>query len=197
MKRIARMKTAGLPSGLMMRIVSWSVLATGLVLGSLAAAPAHARSVADFYRGKTVNVLIGVGVGGEYDLQARLVARHLGKHIPGNPGVVPQNMTGAGGIKMANYLFAQAPRDGTAIGMLGNNFAATQAVGGQGVQFDVVKCQASFGVNACRCGGRVLSAAHECGHRQYPQLCHHRPYRPRQIDARRPVDPGDRRRRRA
>jgi len=53
--------------------------------------------------------------------------------------VVPQNMTGAGGIKMANYLFAQAPRDGTYIGMLGNNFAATQAVGGQGVQFDVLK----------------------------------------------------------
>jgi tripartite-type tricarboxylate transporter receptor subunit TctC len=123
----------------MMRMMSWSVLATGLVLGSLAAAPARAQSVADFYRGKTVNVLIGVGVGGEYDLQARLVARHLGKHIPGNPTLVPQNMTGAGGIKMANYLFAQAPRDGTYIGMLGNNFAATQAVGGQGVQFDVRK----------------------------------------------------------
>jgi tripartite-type tricarboxylate transporter receptor subunit TctC len=123
----------------MMRMVSWSVLATGLVIGSLAAASAQAQSVADFYRGKTVNVLIGVGVGGEYDLQARLVARHLGKHIPGNPSVVPQNMTGAGGIKMANYLFAQAPRDGTYIGMLGNNFAATQAVGGQGVQFDVLR----------------------------------------------------------
>jgi tripartite-type tricarboxylate transporter receptor subunit TctC len=123
----------------MMRMMSWSVLATGLVLGSLAAASARAQSVADFYRGKTVNVLIGVGVGGEYDLQARLVARHLGKHIPGNPTLVPQNMTGAGGIKMANYLFAQAPRDGTYIGMLGNNFAATQAVGGQGVQFDVRK----------------------------------------------------------
>ena len=97
------------------------------------------QPVADFYRGKTINVLIGVGVGGEYDLQARLVARHLGKHIAGNPSVVPQNMTGAGGLKMANYLFTQAPRDGTYIGMLGNNFAATQAVGGQGVQFDVVK----------------------------------------------------------
>ena len=74
------------------------------------AAPAQRgrRSVADFYRGKTVNVLIGVGVGGEYDLQARLVARHIGKHIPGNPNVVPQNMTGAGGINMANYLFTQA-----------------------------------------------------------------------------------------
>ena len=67
--------------------------------------PAQAQSVADFYRGKTVNVLIGVGVGGEYDLQARLVARHIGKHIPGNPNVVPQNMTGAGGLNMANYLY--------------------------------------------------------------------------------------------
>ena len=105
----------------------------------LAATCAQAQSVADFYRGKTVNVLIGVGVGGEYDLQARLVARHIGKHIPGNPLVVPQNMTGAGGIKMANYLFTQAVRDGTNIGMLGNNFPATQAVGGQGVQYDAVK----------------------------------------------------------
>ncbi len=69
-------------------------------------------------------MLIGVGVGGEYDLQARLVARHIGKHIPGNPNVVPQNMTGGGGLKMANFLFALAPRDGTHIGMLANNFPA-------------------------------------------------------------------------
>jgi tripartite-type tricarboxylate transporter receptor subunit TctC len=117
-----------------------SVFGIGLLASlAVAAPPAQAQSVADFYRGKTVNVLIGVGVGGEYDLQARLVARHLGKHIPGNPLVVAQNMTGAGGIKMANYLFAQAPRDGTFIGMLGNNFPATQAVGGQGVQYDSVK----------------------------------------------------------
>jgi tripartite-type tricarboxylate transporter receptor subunit TctC len=110
-----------------------------VVLASAAGLPAQAQPAADFYKGKTINVLIGVGVGGEYDLQARLVARHIGKHIPGHPNVVPQNMTGAGGIKMANYLFTQAPRDGTYIGMLGNNFAATQAVGGSGVQFDVVK----------------------------------------------------------
>jgi tripartite-type tricarboxylate transporter receptor subunit TctC len=123
----------------MPRMSFWSML-PGL-LGLAAAVPAQAQSAADFYRGKTVNVLIGVGVGGEYDLQARLVARHIGKHIPGNPNVVAQNMTGAGGIKMANYLFAQAPRDGTYIGMLGNNFPATQAVGEQGVQYDAVKFQ--------------------------------------------------------
>ena len=114
-------------------------LCAGLIFATASGLPAQAQSVADFYRGKTVNVLIGVGVGGEYDLQARLIARHIGKHVPGNPIVVPQNMTGAGGIKMANYLFTQAARDGTNIGMLGNNFPATQAVGGQGVQYDSVK----------------------------------------------------------
>ena len=84
-------------------------------------------------------MLIGVGVGGEYDLQARLVARHIGKHIPGNPNVVPQNMIGAGGINMANHLYNSAARDGTFIGMMGNNFPATQAVGGKTVKFDAGK----------------------------------------------------------
>jgi tripartite-type tricarboxylate transporter receptor subunit TctC len=84
-------------------------------------------------------VLIGVGVGGEYDLQARLVARHIGKHIPGNPTVVPQNMTGAGGLKMANYLYNVAPRDGTYIGMIANSFPALQVVGLPGPQFDAAK----------------------------------------------------------
>ncbi len=107
----------------------------------LANAQAQAEPVADFYRGKTVNVLIGVGVGGEYDIQARMVARHIGKHIPGNPTVVPQNMTGAGGLKMINYLYAVAPRDGTAIGMIANAFPALQAVGAAGVQFDAGKMQ--------------------------------------------------------
>jgi hypothetical protein len=105
----------------------------------LAPLPAQADPVADFYRGKNVNVLIGVGAGGEYDIQARLVARHIGKHIPGHPTVVPQNMTGAGGLKMINYLYNVAPKDGTAIGMIANAFPALQAVGSPGVQFDAAK----------------------------------------------------------
>jgi tripartite-type tricarboxylate transporter receptor subunit TctC len=96
------------------------------VAGVSLPATAIAETVADFYRGKTVTVLIGVGAGGEYDLQARLVARYLGKHIPGNPVVVAQNMTGAGGLKMANYLHEVAPRDGTYIGMIANSFPALQ-----------------------------------------------------------------------
>ncbi|MPZ55684.1 MAG: hypothetical protein GEU91_04130 [Rhizobiales bacterium] len=102
---------------------------------------AQANPVADFYRGKTVNVLIGVGVGGEYDLQARLVARHIGKHIPGNPTVVAQNMTGAGGLKMANYLAAVAAQDGTYIGMIANSFPGLQVIGLKGMQFDSGKFQ--------------------------------------------------------
>jgi len=119
----------------------WMTFGAGLLLAGAASLPAQAQSVADFYRGKTVNVLIGVGVGGEYDLQARLVARHLGKHIPGNPNVVPQNMVGAGGINMANHLYHSVARDGTFIGMMGNNFPATQAVGGKSVKFDAGKFQ--------------------------------------------------------
>jgi tripartite-type tricarboxylate transporter receptor subunit TctC len=122
----------------MMRIHSKAAFAA--LVGALAASgAAKADSVADFYRGKNVNVLIGVAVGGEYDLHARLVSRYLGKYIPGSPAVVPQNMTGAGGLKMANYLYEVAPRDGTNIGMLANTFPAMQAAGVKGVMFDAEK----------------------------------------------------------
>lgn len=126
------------PARLLLACVTFATLVPDVLGGSAAA---QANPVADFYRGKTVNVLIGVGVGGEYDLQARLVARHIGKHIPGNPTVVPQNMTGAGGLRMANYLYTVAARDGTFIGMIANSFPALQAAGLPGVQFDAGKMQ--------------------------------------------------------
>lgn len=116
-----------------------AAFATGLA--GLAAAPAAAQSGADFYKGKTVNVLIGVGVGGEYDLHARFAARYLGRHIPGNPTLVPQNMLGAGGAKMAAYLADIAPKDGTNIGMIANNFPAMQAAGLEVIRFDLGKFQ--------------------------------------------------------
>ena len=75
---------------------------------------AAAQSVEQFYRGRTINFLVASAPGGVNDLMARLISRHIGKHIPGNPNVVPQNMTGASGIKMTNYLYLQAPRDGSA-----------------------------------------------------------------------------------
>src|SRR5262245_20557064 len=90
----------------------------------LSAAPAHAQSAEEFYRGKTINVVIGFSVGGGYDLYARHLARHIGKHIPGNPNVVPQNMPGAGSLKAAGYIFTAAPKDGTYFG----TFARTTGI---------------------------------------------------------------------
>jgi tripartite-type tricarboxylate transporter receptor subunit TctC len=123
-----------------------SLLAFGLgtVLGTalgctLLASAVRADGVADFYRGRTINVLIGVNVGGGYDFEARLLARFMRAHIPGNPLLVPQNVIGAGGIKMANYLYAVAPQDGTAIGMFPNTLVAAQAVATEGVQYDANK----------------------------------------------------------
>src|ERR1700760_1713512 len=95
-------------------------LVLAAVLATSAATAASADPVADFYHGKTITILIGVGAGGEYDLQARLVGKYLGRYIPGNPSVVEQNMTGASGLKMTNYLATVAPRDGTTIGMVMN-----------------------------------------------------------------------------
>src|SRR3979409_1696929 len=83
------------------------------------ASPAHAQSVEDFYKGKTVNMIIGYSVGGGYDLYGRLVARHIGKHIPGRPNVVSQNMTGAASLRAAQYLYTVAPKDGPATGTFG------------------------------------------------------------------------------
>jgi len=97
----------------------------------LAAAPAQADAVADFYKGKVVSLVVGYGSGGGYDVYGRLVAAHLGKYIPGNPTVVVQNMPGAGSLRSVNYLYNTAPKDGTIIatfardmpllGLIGNN----------------------------------------------------------------------------
>jgi len=114
-------------------------LAAYLLAALLLPAAAKADPVADFYKGKTVNFFIGTGTGGEYDLQTRLIARHMTRHIPGNPTAVPQNMPGAGGAKMASWLYGVAPKDGTQIGVIQNNFPASQAVGALEPLFDVTK----------------------------------------------------------
>jgi tripartite-type tricarboxylate transporter receptor subunit TctC len=109
------------------------------LMAAVASTAALADPIADFYRGKTITILIGVGAGGEYDLQARLVGKYLGRYIPGNPTVVEQNMTGASGLKLINYLAGVAPHDGTTIGMIQNGLPALQVVGLDGVQFDAAK----------------------------------------------------------
>jgi tripartite-type tricarboxylate transporter receptor subunit TctC len=86
-------------------------------LALLGAAPAQGQSVESFYRGRTVSLVIGYSVGGGYDIHGRVLARHLGKHIPGNPGIIVQNMPGGGSLRAANYLYNAAPKDGTTIGV--------------------------------------------------------------------------------
>lgn len=128
-------------------------------------AGARADAVADFYRGKTINLLIGINVGGSYDIQARLIARYIGAHIPGNPTIVPQNMVGAGGLTMANYLASVAPRDGTAMGMMANTLISFQAVKAPGVRFDVARMPWIGSIDSppnilvVRAGAGVTSAA--------------------------------------
>jgi tripartite-type tricarboxylate transporter receptor subunit TctC len=105
----------------------------------LAAGPSRADEVSDFYKGKTITISIGYGPGGGYDTYTRAVARHIGKHIPGNPNVIVQNMPGAGSRLAANWLFNVAPKDGTALAVIGENSALDQALKEEGVQFDVAK----------------------------------------------------------
>src|SRR5262249_14943161 len=111
-------------------------LAALVTLGPLAAA---ADDSADFYAKKTVTIAVGSSAGGNYDLYARLVARHLGQHIPGKPTVIVQNMPGAGSRRLANVLHNVGPHDGTIIGLPNQGIAMDQALGAEGVQFEARK----------------------------------------------------------
>jgi tripartite-type tricarboxylate transporter receptor subunit TctC len=101
--------------------------------------PAPAQSPADFYKGKTVDLYIGYSVGGAYDLYARYLARHMGKHIPGNPTVVPKNMEGAGSLRLANWLYNVGPKDGSVFGIIGRGTGFDALLGNQKAQFDATK----------------------------------------------------------
>ena len=89
----------------------------------LSSGPARAQPVADFYRGKTLRMLIGYGPGGGYDIYGRLVAEFLPRHLPGNPTIVAQNMPGAGSFVAAKYMYDVAPKDGTVFGSLAQTLA--------------------------------------------------------------------------
>ena len=92
------------------------ILRSGIAIAAIAAAIVPARAQPDFFQGKQVRLVIGAFPGGGYDIYARLLARHMGKYIPGNPAIVPQNMGGAAGARAAAMIDSQAPRDGTTIG---------------------------------------------------------------------------------
>lgn len=109
----------------------------GLLAGTTSAI---AQDPADFYRGRSVTMIIGYGPGGGYDVYGRLVARYLGKYIPGNPSIIVQNMPGAGSLAAANHLYGQAPKDGTAIGTFSRYMALIGILGSnKNARFDPSK----------------------------------------------------------
>jgi tripartite-type tricarboxylate transporter receptor subunit TctC len=108
--------------------------AAGLVIGAAIAQTSNAP-----FAGKTVSMIIGFGPGGGYDLWARTVARHIGKHLPGNPTVAPQNMEGAGSYRAANFIYGVAPKDGTNIALISRDAVLGPLTGAPGAQFDATK----------------------------------------------------------
>jgi len=104
--------------------------------GDAIIAQAHADDVASFYGGKSISVVIGFSAGGGYDLYARLLARYMGKYIPGHPTFIPQNMPGAGTLKAANYIYEIAPKDGSVFGTFSRSLPLGPVVGLQGAAFD-------------------------------------------------------------
>jgi tripartite-type tricarboxylate transporter receptor subunit TctC len=114
------------------------VAATALLFSFSLASPAQAQStVEDFYKNRQINLIVGYGPGGGYDITARLLARHLGNFIPGHPAIVVQNMAGAGSMRAANYLYVTAPKDGTTFGVIGRDMPLIGLIGGNAsVQFD-------------------------------------------------------------
>src|SRR5262245_806249 len=106
----------------------------------LAGTPALAQEdVAAFYKGKTIRLVVGIGVGSGYDINARLLARHMASHIPGNPTVIVQNQPGAGSLTMTNALYNAGPFDGTVIGASFNGMPTTPLLQPGGARFDPVK----------------------------------------------------------
>jgi tripartite-type tricarboxylate transporter receptor subunit TctC len=127
-----------------MRMAVLADLSRGVAVAMLGtiAAIGTASAQADFYKGKTIELIISTGVGGGLDANARMVARHLSKHIPGHPTIIAKNMPGAGHVRAANYIYNQAPKDGTTIGTLVAAFVMAQLLNRtDAIQFDAAKMQ--------------------------------------------------------
>jgi tripartite-type tricarboxylate transporter receptor subunit TctC len=123
-----------------MQSVLHAIIAALLVLATLLAAPAGAADGSPFFAGKTVRILVGFSAGGGYDLYARELSRYLGRHIPGNPSIVVQNMVGAGSLKAVNFLYNVAPRDGTVLATFARGIVFEPLIGHlDGAQFDAPK----------------------------------------------------------
>src|SRR5262245_48335084 len=119
--------------------IAAKVAAWTLGICALAASPGVADPAAEFYRGKTLTMVIATSPGGDYDARGRLLARHMGRHLPGQPAIIARNMPGAVGLQAANWLATQAPRDGTVLHAIMQNMSQHQALGGGKAEFDTRK----------------------------------------------------------
>jgi len=113
----------------------------GIATAVLALAPigAQAQSPAEFYKGRNVELYIGYSVGGAYDLYARVLARHMGRHIPGNPTIIAKNMEGAGSLRLANWLYNVGAKDGSVFATIGRGTSFDPLLGSKGAQFQADK----------------------------------------------------------
>jgi len=119
-----------------MRRPAWALLAATIVLALAGSSPLEAQS---FFAGKTVRIVVGLAPGGGFDTYARLLARHLGRHIPGNPAIIVENMTGAGGLISANHLYRVARPDGLSLAHVPGTLLLGQVLGQPGIEFDARK----------------------------------------------------------
>jgi tripartite-type tricarboxylate transporter receptor subunit TctC len=115
------------------------LLALSILIGAASPAPAQQEDVAAFFKGKTLRLMVGIGVGSGYDINARLLARHMAAHIPGQPAIIVQNQPGAGSLTMTNALSNSGPFDGTVMGASFNGMPTTPLLQPAGVRFDPVK----------------------------------------------------------
>jgi tripartite-type tricarboxylate transporter receptor subunit TctC len=123
---------------MILRKIAFSIL-IATVTSAAALQAVRVQTAEEFYRGKVLNLIIPNAPGGSFDLYARLAANHLGRFIPGNPGIVAQNMPGAAGMQAANYLTSIAPKDGTVLSVLVPNITLAQILGVQSIAYDTRK----------------------------------------------------------
>lgn len=123
-------------AALVNRLRCWTALFCIFLAGALSAS---AQGAGEFYAGKSITLIISTGSGGGLDASARLVARHMSKHIPGNPSIVPKNMPGAGHILATNFVYGVAPKDGTTIASILPSFVGYQKIDGKGANYDAAK----------------------------------------------------------
>src|SRR5437667_1593165 len=131
------------------------MLAVALALASGVPFGAHGQEAKDFYRDKPIRLIVGHPVGNDHDVGGRLLAKYLGKHIAGRPAVIVQNMTAAASVAAANYVYGQAPRDGTVIGTFSRNFPSQAMMGQANIEADPRRFQ---WLGATSFPGRICTA---------------------------------------